>query len=89
MIEFVWDDSFIKNVKKWLRKHPELKIKFEECIRLFTQDPFHPSPKTHNLSGKLSKYFTFSISHQYRIVFKFLSASKVLLIEISTHEEVY
>lgn len=78
MVELVWDDSFLKNVKKWLNKHPELKIKFEERIHLFTQDPFHPSLKTHNLSGKLNKYWAFSISHQYRLVFKFLSVSKVL-----------
>jgi mRNA-degrading endonuclease YafQ of YafQ-DinJ toxin-antitoxin module len=57
MVELVWDESFLKNVKKWLKKHPELKIKFEERIRLFTLDPFSPSLKTHNLSGKLNKYW--------------------------------
>ena len=37
MIELVWDDPFVKNVRKWLKKHPELKIRFEDRIRLFAK----------------------------------------------------
>jgi addiction module RelE/StbE family toxin len=89
MVELIWDDPFIKNVRKWLRKHPEMKIRFEERIHLFAQEPFHPSLKTHNLSGKLNNYWAFSITHDYRLVFKFLSSKKVLLIDIGSHKEVY
>jgi addiction module RelE/StbE family toxin len=89
MIELIWDDTFIKSVKKWLKKHPEMKTRFEERIRQFAKDPFHPSLKTHNLSGKLNSYWAFSITHDYRLVFKFLSSKKVLLIDIGSHKEVY
>jgi addiction module RelE/StbE family toxin len=89
MIELIWDDPFIKNVKKWLKKYPDLKIRFEDRIRLFEKEPFHPSLKTHNLSGNLNNYWAFSISNEYRLVFKFLSAKKVLLIDIGSHKEVY
>jgi addiction module RelE/StbE family toxin len=88
MVEIIWDDPFIKNVKKWLKKHPELKIRFEDRIRLFVQEPFHPSLKTHNLSGKLNNCWAFSITHDYRL-FKFISSKKVLLVDIGSHKEVY
>ena len=89
MIELVWDDPFIKIMKKWLKRHPELKNIFERQLHQFEMNPFHPSLKTHNLSGKLKDCSAFSITHRYRLVFKFLSPDKVLLIDIGSHEEVY
>jgi len=53
MIELIWDDRFKKIYKKWCRQHPELMIQFTKKIVLFETDPFHPSLKTHTLSGVL------------------------------------
>jgi len=89
MIELVWDEGFIRTVKKWRKKHPELIVRFRERLQLFSEQPFHPSLKTHSLSGKLQDYSAFSINYQYRLIFKFLSENKVLLIAIGTHDDVY
>jgi len=89
MIELVWNEAFVRAVKKWQKKHPELMDRFKERLRLFYEQPFHPSLKTHSLSGGLKIYSAFSITYEYRLVFRFISANKVLLIAIGTHNEVY
>ncbi|KHE91841.1 MAG: hypothetical protein K8F52_07115 [Candidatus Scalindua rubra] len=76
-------------LKKWKKKHPDLIGYFQDTLTQFTENPFHPSLKTHNLSGKLKGYLAFSITYEYRLVFKFISENKALLIDIGTHDEVY
>ena len=89
MIELIWDKPFIRMLKKWQKKHPELNARFQERLQLFCEQPFHPSLKTHSLSGNLEGLFAFSITFEYRLVFKFIDENKVLLISIGTHDEVY
>jgi Txe/YoeB family toxin of toxin-antitoxin system len=91
MIEIRWDDKFKKIYKKWSLQHPGLKAQFEKRISIFEQDPFHPSIKTHSLSGSLKGLWSLRITYQYRLVFTFLDEKRtiVLLIDIGTHKEVY
>lgn len=63
--------------------------RFEKSLSLFTENPFHPSLKTHSLTGNLKGYRAFSITYEYRLIFRFLSEDKALLIDIGTHDEVY
>ncbi|MFA4849624.1 MAG: type II toxin-antitoxin system YoeB family toxin [Methanoregula sp.] len=57
----------------------------------FEEDPFHPSLKTHTLSGVLKGLWSFRITYEHRLVFDFIDESRtqVLLIDIGSHEEVY
>lgn len=91
MVKLVWDNQFIKIYRKWVRRHPELKNQFAKKIAVFTEDPFHPSLKTHALSGALKGLWSVRITYEYRLVFDFLddSHTEVLLIDIGSHEEVY
>ncbi len=91
MVEIVWDDRFRRIYRKWAKQHPEFQEQFIKKISQFEIDPFHPSLKTHSLSGVLKELWSFSITYDQRVVFAFLGAgrNKVLLIDIGTHEEVY
>lgn len=89
MIELILDEQFLRILKKWRKKHPELVDRFQQKLTLFTNEPFHPSLRTHSLSGNLAEYWSISINYEQRLVFKFLSDTKVLLIDIGTHDEVY
>ncbi|TYQ31395.1 type II toxin-antitoxin system YafQ family toxin [Pseudanabaena sp. UWO310] len=89
MIEITWDESFTRILKKWRKKNPELVDRFQQKLELFKHEPFHPSLKTHSLSGNLAGYWAISINYEHRLVFKFLSDIKVLLIALGTHDEVY
>jgi len=48
--------------------------------------PFSQILKTHKLSGQLSQYWSFSIDYHYRIVFRFINAKHLLLVDVGTHE---
>lgn len=89
MIELILDEPFLRILKKWRKKHPELVDQFQQKLILFTNEPFHPSLRTHSLSGNLAGYWSISINYEQRLVFKFLSDTKVLLIDLGTHNEVY
>lgn len=81
-IEILYSPTFAKNYKKipiLIRKKAEKKEK------IFRIDPFTPSLKTHKLTGKLSEYWSFSVDYKYRIVFRFISTQKVLLVDVGTH----
>jgi Txe/YoeB family toxin of Txe-Axe toxin-antitoxin module len=62
MVELIWDERFVKIYKKWSRQHPELKAQFAKRIVQFEEDPFHPSLKTHSLSGVLKGLWSFRIN---------------------------
>jgi mRNA-degrading endonuclease YafQ of YafQ-DinJ toxin-antitoxin module len=83
------DESFTRILKKWRKKHPELNDRFQEKLELFKSEPFHPSLKTHSLSGNFAGSWAISINYEQRLMFKFLSDTKVLLIALGTHDEVY
>ncbi len=91
MIELVWDEKFKRIYKKWSQKHPDLVEQFKDKMELFVTDPFHPSLKTHTLSGVLKGLWSSRINYEHRLVFKFIDKQKrkALLIDLGTHEEVY
>jgi len=91
MVELIWDERFKKSYRKWIGQHPELKAQFARKIVLFEEDPFHPSLKTHTLSGVLKGLWSFRITYEQRLVFDFVDEgrSRALLIDIGSHEEVY
>jgi addiction module RelE/StbE family toxin len=91
MVELIWDDKFKKAYKKWVNQHPELKAQFAKKIIQFAEDPFHPSLKTHTLSGVMKGLWSFRITYEQRLVFDFIDESRthVVLIDIGSHEEVY
>lgn len=76
-------------LKKWKKKHPNLIGRFEKKLNLFCSEPFHPSLKTHCLSGNLKTYWAMSITYEHRLVFRFVSENKVLLADIGTHDDAY
>ena len=91
MIELIWEKRFSLIFKKWNKKHPELIDIAKEKIKLFVSDPFHPSLKTHRLSGKLKGLWSISISYEERLTFEFVDKGmkKALLIDIGKHKTVY
>lgn len=57
------------------------------------EDAYHPSLRTHKLSGKLAAYMACSCGYDCRIIFtieKYLDQSEyIFLIDIGTHDNVY
>jgi len=90
MIEIVWDSSFKKTYKKWAKKYPELIDVFNKRIRLFAQEPFNTSLKTHPLSGNMKDCWSLSITYEHRLIFIFKENRTIaVLTDIGKHDEVY
>lgn len=57
-----------------------------ERERIFRENPFDPRLRVHKLHGKEREAWVFSIAQAYRIKFVFLSADRVLFLEVGTHD---
>lgn len=57
--EVYYSSGFKKSAKRYRESQELVKKK----IKIFLQDPFDKSLKTHKLSGKLSGYWSFSINY--------------------------
>ena len=77
---------YYSGFRKSAKKYREYQVLIKKKIRIFLQDPFDKSLKTHKLSGKLSGYWSFSVNYHLRIVFEFINETTVGLVDIGTHE---
>jgi addiction module RelE/StbE family toxin len=84
-----WDSGFKRAYKRRVKKNEQLKQQFWTAMALFQEDPFHPSLKTHKLTGRLKGLWAFTVSYDHRVVFTFLSQDEVLFVDVGTHDEVY
>jgi mRNA-degrading endonuclease YafQ of YafQ-DinJ toxin-antitoxin module len=91
MIELVWTPRFSRVFRRWCRAHPDLVPVLRARLALFEREPWHPSLRTHSLSGPLEGLWAIRITYAYRLVFQFVGEGRTgaLLIDIGTHDEVY
>jgi mRNA interferase YafQ len=89
VIELVWGSSFRRAYKKIIKQNPQLKEKLAKSLKIFQKEPFHPTLKTHKLSGELIDLYAFSIGYDCRVVFKFMRQDEALLITLGPHDKVY
>lgn len=88
MIRIEYSKGFKKSFKR-LDKLIQLQLIRKE--KLFRQNCFDPSLRTHKLGGHLVGFWAFSINHSYRIVFEFIDgrAGFVGFIDVGNHDRVY
>lgn len=79
--------EYTKVFRKNLKKFPKSQYKFLiEREKIFRENPFDPRLKTHKLSGKLAKFYSFSVSYHWRIIFHVEENNVVIFDNIGTHE---
>ncbi|MEO8211234.1 MAG: plasmid stabilization protein [bacterium] len=90
MAEIIYTESYVKRVKKFIKKHPEILPQYIKTLKLLEANPYHPSLRLHKLQGKLSELYLVSINISYRIsVYFLIDKSRIVPVDIGTHEEVY
>ncbi len=55
-------------------------------LLIFENNPSRPGLNTHKLKGALSNFWAFSITENYRVMFRFLKDSEVIYYDIDTHD---
>ena len=63
-----------------------IKERAKEKERIFRENPFNLTLKTHKLSGRNRECWAFWVDYSYRIKFIFLNDGKVLFLDIGTHK---
>ncbi len=72
--------------RKFKKLGKEIKTAAIERELLFRDNPFDPKLKTHKLHGKYRRYWAFSVTNTYRIMFDFITEHSVAFIDIDTHD---
>jgi len=75
-----------KFAKEYKRLSSQTKKLAEKREKIFRINPFHPSLKTHKLTGHLEGFWSFSINYKNRIVFEFVDANTVHFHSVGTHQ---
>jgi len=82
MLEVSYSPEFKRAYKKLPRSvHALIKKKGV----LFVSDPFHPSLRTHKLTGTLKGLWAFSVDHRNRVIFEFTKQNTALLHSVGDH----
>lgn len=90
MYRIIYPDRYIKQAKKFLKKHPEIHKQYRKTLELLELNPQHPSLRLHKLKGNLSSLSSVSINMSYRIVLEFIIQDKdIILVDIGNHDKLY
>lgn len=88
--QLVFTESYIKRVKRFAKRHPELKSQYEKTLLLLEQNPFHPSLRLHALTGRLTGLYSVSINLNYRLTLELLiHDERIIPINVGSHEDLY
>jgi mRNA-degrading endonuclease YafQ of YafQ-DinJ toxin-antitoxin module len=82
-MEISYKPSFVRDFKKLPN---ELQEEVFDKIELFKDVKNHNKLKVHKLKGRLSEFYSFSVTYSHRIVFSFESKSDVLFFAIGDHD---
>ena len=88
--ELVFTQSYTRRAKRFIRKHPALRVQYRKTLELLELNPFHPSLRLHKLKGHLSDLHSVSINLSYRITMEFLVQGKTIMpVDVGPHDDVY
>ena len=87
-MKILYHKNFLKNYRKRILANRVLDSQFKKRLKIFQQNPHHPSLKDHRLVGSKKAYRAFSIAGDTRVVYKKFNET-ILLYDIGTHNQVY
>jgi mRNA-degrading endonuclease YafQ of YafQ-DinJ toxin-antitoxin module len=86
----IFTESYEKIERRFLKRHLDLRERYQKTLAIVEQDPFHPSLRLHALEGRLSGLHAVSINLQYRITLELeLHEQAITLVSVGSHGEVY
>lgn len=82
-MKIYYSSKFYREYKKLSKTVQKLA---EEKESVFRENPYDTRLKTHQLSGSLKGYFSFSINHKIRIIFEFKSDVEIWFHSVGSHD---
>jgi len=81
--------DFRKSYRKRIKNNSKLVTKTKGRIKLFRDNSSNPALKDHTLKGSNNNIRAFSITGDFRIIYKRVSKDHVLFLDIGSHNQVY
>lgn len=90
MFTITTPEQFLRQARRFFKRHPDLKPRFSAILTDLQKDPFQPHLRLHPLTGKLSGCHAVSLTYSYRITLTLLlTENEIILLDIGSHDEVY
>ena len=90
MFSVTTSEQFLRQARKFFKKHPDLKSRFTAAFGALKDDPFQAGLGLHPLTGKLAGCHAVRLTYSYRITLTLLITEKeIILLDIGSHDEVY
>lgn len=81
---------FTSGFKKRFEKLPQkIQRQFEKRLELFIKEPNNPVLYNHPLRGTLIGFRSFSVTGDYRVMYRIIEIGSVKLVDIGTHSQMY
>lgn len=81
--------SYKKAYEKRIKNNPALRKKLIESVELFSQNFQNPDLHNHKLKGPKKGEWSFSITGDYRVVYRWIGNNMVEFVDVGTHNQVY
>ena len=65
---------------------PQIQEDFDKQIKIFINDPNHPTLKTHILKGRFQECLAFRLRDGYRVIFEFSAFGDINLLDVGPHD---
>lgn len=85
-MHILFTDGFKKRFSKLPQK---IQRRFQKRLELFIKNPVNPILRMHILKGTMTGYRAFSVTGNYRAIFRLIEEDSIKLIDIGTHSQVY
>jgi len=77
-------------LKRFLKKHPDLRQAYGNAIRLLAANPHAPSLKLHAFGGTHASEYAASITYSYRMTLTIaVIEHQIVLLDVGAHDDVY
>ena len=82
--------GFKKGFRKRYKKIPiKIRSQFNERLRLFIREPYHPILNNHSLTGDRFGQWSIDITGDWRAIYIFQDSTSIIFIDINTHSNLY
>lgn len=86
MISLIYSKRFLKSTKRLPKK---IQVKLAEQLEFLQENPFHPLLHTKSLTGPLIGFYSFRITRNWRVIFRFENPEIIKLIEVGSRKDIY
>ena len=69
--------------------NPAQKKRLKEALLLFADEPYHPDPYNHPLTGEWTGFRSISFGGDWRAHYKIIDDTTVLFVAVGTHSQLY